>query len=43
LDASPAAVADKPHCLAEANGFSSRIPVQSLIPFIAFNDLLTGH
>ena len=32
----------KPHCLIEATGFSSRIPVQSLIPFIAFNDLLTG-
>jgi hypothetical protein len=24
-------------------GFLSRIPVESLIPFIAFNDLPTGH
>jgi hypothetical protein len=37
------AVAGKPQMSMNVTGFSSRIPVESLIPFIAFNDLLTGH
>jgi hypothetical protein len=41
LDALPAAdkAADARY---GGTGFSSRVPVESLIPFIAFNDLLTG-
>jgi hypothetical protein len=37
------AVAGKPQMPSmNVTGFSSRIPVESLIPFIAFNDLLAG-